>query len=75
MMCFALDLMTAGKIEEDVDAEYIDSLGWYHTLPEVLAVEADEENGVANGGERKGRHMRFKVCRTVSTHIRLCDLA
>lgn len=66
MMSFALDLMTPGKIEEDVDAEYIDSFEWYHTLPEVLAVEADEENEVPNGGERKCSHMSTKVCNIVT---------
>lgn len=78
MMSFALDLMTPGKIEEDVDAEYINGFEWYHTLPEVLAVEADAENGVPNGGEVKCRHMGTKVCKIVTTQsviiVRPCNL-
>lgn len=45
LMCFALDLMTPGRLEEIVNAEYVDSLEWFHTLPEILAGEADGENG------------------------------
>ena len=50
-MCFALDLMTSGRIDDVVDAEYINSLEWFRTLPDILAGEADGDSGVAAGGE------------------------
>ena len=51
LMCFALDLMTSGRIDDVVDAEYINSLEWFRTLPDILAGEADGDSGVAAGGE------------------------
>ncbi|CAM9571173.1 unnamed protein product [Ascophyllum nodosum] len=44
LLRLALDLMTAGRIDEDVDAEYIHALEWYHTLPNVLAGGAEGDN-------------------------------
>ncbi|CAM9827660.1 unnamed protein product [Ascophyllum nodosum] len=48
LMCFALDLMTPGKIDERADPEYIRALEWYHTLPDVLAggPEGDDQRHV-----------------------------
>ena len=48
LLCFALDLMTPGKIDEKADAEYIHALEWYHTLPDVLAggAEGDDQRHV-----------------------------
>ena len=37
LMHFAFDLLKPGRIEEHVNAEYITSLEWYNTLPEILA--------------------------------------
>lgn len=37
LLSFALDLMTVGLIDQEVDSEYIQGLEWYHTLPGVLA--------------------------------------
>lgn len=36
-MLFALDFLLPGRIDEDVDAEYINSLSKFDTLPEILA--------------------------------------
>lgn len=47
LMCFALDLTTPRRLEEIVNAGYIRSLQWYHTLPEILAGEADETRASA----------------------------
>lgn len=44
LLCFALDLLTAGKIDEEVDAEYIHSLEWYNAMPGVLSGEADDDD-------------------------------
>ena len=44
LLCFALDLMTVGKIDEKAGAEYIHALEWYHTLPDVLAGGAEGED-------------------------------
>lgn len=46
LMCFALDLVTPRRLEETVNAEYITSLQWYHTLSAILcnAGEAHGEN-------------------------------
>ena len=51
LMYFALNLMTSGRIDDVVDAEYINSLEWYHSLPEILAGEVDKDDGVAARGE------------------------
>lgn len=37
ILYFALDLLTAGRNDTQVDREYIHSLHWYRTLPKVLA--------------------------------------
>ena len=56
LMCFALNLMTSGRIDDVVDAEYINSLEWYRTLPDILAGEVDKDDGVAARGEG---HLHF----------------
>lgn len=40
LLSFALDLMTVGYIDQEVDSEYIQGLAWYHTLPGILAGSA-----------------------------------
>jgi len=54
-MCFALDRLTSGRIYGIRDAEYISSLEWYHTLPEISSGEADED-GIPASGEG---HLNF----------------
>ncbi|CAM9827730.1 unnamed protein product [Ascophyllum nodosum] len=44
LLCFALDLMTPGKIDKEVCAEYIHALEWYHTMPDVLAGGAKSDD-------------------------------
>lgn len=36
LLSFALDLLTVGRIDEEVDADYIHNFEWYRTLPEIL---------------------------------------
>ena len=54
LMCFALDLLTLGGIEIVVDAEYINSSEWYHSLPKMLSSEADEDGVPARGEDHLG---------------------
>lgn len=49
LMCFALDILTPGRIDEYVDVEYINSSGWFDTLPEILAGKPGD--GAAATGE------------------------
>lgn len=49
LMHFALDLLTPRRIEEHVDAEYITSMEWYDTLPEILAGELGDDGATATG--------------------------
>ena len=80
LMCFALDLMTSGRIDDIVDAEYINSLEWYRTLPEILAGEADEDNGVEVRGEEDVEFLQSCIevfmyrreCRIYSHQSSLC---
>lgn len=37
LLHFALDLLTAGRLDEIVDREYIYNLEWYEGLPSVLS--------------------------------------
>lgn len=37
LLTFALDLLTVGLIDEQVDSEYVQGLEWYRTLPGDLA--------------------------------------
>lgn len=41
LLTFALDLLTVGLIDEQVDSEYIQGLEWYGTLPGILAGDDD----------------------------------
>ena len=45
----ALDVLTSGRIDDIVDAEYINSLEWYRTLHEILSGESDEDGIQARG--------------------------
>jgi len=49
LMLFALDLLTPGRIEVDVNAEYIHSLYWYDNLPDILAGEPGDDGAAATG--------------------------
>ena len=60
LMCFALDLMTSGRIDDVVDAAYINSFEWYHSLPEILAGEADEDNGVEVRGDESVKFLESR---------------
>ena len=66
LMYFALNLMTSGRIDDVVDAEYINSLEWYHSLPEILAGEVDKDDGVAARGEG---HLHFPPMIFRGAHI------
>jgi len=33
---FSLEVLTIGAIDVEVDAHYVQSLAWYHTMAEVL---------------------------------------
>lgn len=37
LLLFALDLLTVGRIDQQVDSAYVNALEWYHTLSEVFA--------------------------------------
>ena len=37
LLSFALDVLTPGQIDREVDTEHIQSRAWYNTLPGVLA--------------------------------------
>lgn len=41
LLCLALDLLTVGRIDEEVDSEYIQRLRWYDALPGVLGDNED----------------------------------
>lgn len=41
LLCLALDLLTVGRIDEEIDSEYVRGLEWYSILPTVLAGDVD----------------------------------
>lgn len=41
LLLFALDLLTVGQIDAEVNSDYVQGLGWYHTLTGVLAGNED----------------------------------